>query len=235
MSVIERFVTVLVPVFRNEETLVELHRRVATELARCGFSYEILLIDDASDDRSAEVIRAIMKRDPAVRLLSQDRNSGQQQAVLRGMREARGELVAVLDADLQDPPEALGILLSHLDDSVDVVFAGRRGEYESKARLRASRVFKRWIARLTALPADAGMFLVMKARVAHDILESTPKPFYLPTATMAVTRRVLSIPVERSWRGEGTSQYSVLGRLRLGIAVAIGALRLRSRRRSSTS
>ena len=76
------------------------------------------------------------------------------------MRRARGPWTVVMDADLQDPPEAIPALLQAAGDDVDVVFAGRRGRYESRLRLLTSRLFKRTLAVATGLPADAGMFFV---------------------------------------------------------------------------
>ena len=225
-----RLLSVIVPVFRNEATLAELHRRIAAALEREAIAREIIFVDDGSDDRSAEAIRGIMSRDPGVRLLSLPKNGGQQQAVLAGMRAARGELVATLDADLQDPPEALPSLVARMDGSADAVFATRRGAYESAVRLRTSRFFKWLLGKLTSLPPGAGMFLVMTGETARAILDAPPQPFYLPSALMRVTRRVAAVPVERARRTAGTSQYTSLGRARLAIGALVGALRSHPRR-----
>jgi glycosyltransferase involved in cell wall biosynthesis len=222
--------SVIVPVFRNETTLAELHGRIVGAMDSARLSYEIVFVDDGSSDASVAVIHALMSRDPAVQLIAMERNAGQQQAVLQGLREFRGELVATLDADLQDPPEALATLIAQLSASVDVVFAGRRGDYESKGRLRASRLFKHLLAQLTGLPPDAGMYLVAKAHVVRETLRTSSPWFYLPAALVATTSKVVSVPVERAPRRDGESQYSGWGRARLALAATIAALAWRLRR-----
>lgn len=225
-------VSVIVPVFRNETTLVELHRRIAQALERAQVAREILFVDDGSDDRSADEIRALMRLDADVRLVQLPANGGQQQAVLAGMRVAQGDLVATIDADLQDPPEALGELVSLIgDDSVDAVFATRRGTYETAGRLWTSRAFKRVIRTLSGLPPNAGMYLVMKRETMNVILAAPPKLFYLPTAVMRVTHRVAALPVERATRAGGVSQYTSLGRAHLAFTALAGSLLWRFRRR----
>lgn len=226
-----RLVSVIVPVFRNETTVAELHRRIAQTLERAAVAGEIIFVDDASGDRSVEEIRALMNRHADVRLLALPANGGQQQAVLAGMRVANGELIATIDADLQDPPEALGALVSRMDDpSVDAVFATRGGAYESAARLRTSRAFKRVVRALSGLPSGAGMYLVMKRETMQAILDAPPTLFYLPTALMRVTRRVAAVPVERAARAGGVSQYTSSGRTRLALTALAGALWWRFRR-----
>ena len=227
-----RLMSVIVPVFRNETTLAELHRRIAQALESAAVAHEIIFVDDASDDRSLDEIRALMNRDSDVRLLELGTNGGQQQAVLAGMRVAQGDLIATMDADLQDPPEALGMLVSRMDDhSVDAVFATRRGAYESAGRLRTSRAFKRVVRTLTGLPPSSGMYLVMKRETMQAVFDAPPRLFYLPTALMRVTRRVAGVPVERASRAGGVSQYTFLGRTRLALTALAGALWWRFRRR----
>ena len=220
-------VSVVIPVFRNEPTLAELHRRIVAALG--GRPRELVFVDDASDDGSADGIRSLMAADPSIRLIALASNGGQQQAVLAGLREARGEHVVTLDADLQDPPEALALLLARLEDSADAAFATRAGTYETTGRLRTSRLFKRLLGWLTGLPAGAGMFLAMTADTKRAILAAPPSPFYLPTAIMSVTRRVDTVRVERASRGAGASQYTSAARVRLGVGAIAGVLRSRFR------
>lgn len=228
-------VSVVVPVFRNGATLAELHRRIVQALEDAGAAGEIIFVDDASGDESVEAIRALMRDDRDVRLIELRTNRGQQQAVLAGLRVAQGDLIATIDADLQDPPEALTALVSRVgDDAVDVVFATRRGAYEAAGRLRTSRLFKRAVRTISGLPPNAGMYLLMKRATMQAILDDPPKLFYLPTALMRVTRRVAAIPVERAARTSGTSQYTFFGRGYLALTALAGALWWRFRRRGRT-
>jgi len=100
-------VTAVVPVYRCGDCLDALHARLARALARAARSHEILFVDDASPDGSGAVLARIAAADPAVRVLVHPRNLGQHPAIATGAAAARGDLVAVLDGDLEDPPEAL--------------------------------------------------------------------------------------------------------------------------------
>ena len=150
-------VSVVVPVYGNAETVGPLQARLRAVLDRAALAHETVFVDDASPDGSLAALRALAERDPAVRVLALPRNRGQHRAVLAGLRLARGRHVAIMDADLQDPPEALPALLARARDGYDAVFAGRRGHYESRGRLLTSRVFKWLLHAATGLPADAGM------------------------------------------------------------------------------
>ena len=223
--------SIVIPVFRNRGTITVLHRRTTQALESCGITWEIIFVDDASDDCSADRIRGLMSGDAAVRLLSHRTNRGQQRAVLTGMRAARGDLLATLDADLQDPPEALPLLLRQIGGSVDAVFATRTGAYESAGRLRTSRLFKWLLRQVCGVPRNAGMFVMMTAATVRAILALRPSPFYLPTAVMAVTHRVAAVPVERALRLTGVSQYTMLSRTRVGLTALLSAVWWRVRRR----
>ena len=108
--------------------------------ARTGPS-EIIFVDDASPDDSALVLITLARTDPTVVVLSLPRNAGQHRAVLRGLALARGDVV-VMDADLQDAPEAIPSLLDKMDEGFAAVFAGRRGNFTPWPRHLTSRAFK---------------------------------------------------------------------------------------------
>ena len=134
------FVSIVIPVYKNAETLLELHAELKHHL--CGIGFEILFVDDASPDHSFMILQNLASRDPQVRLIRLVKNVGQNRAILRGFSACKGDRIVVMDADLQDPPSAVLELLSKLDRGWDVVFAGRRGKYESDFRLLTSKMFK---------------------------------------------------------------------------------------------
>ncbi len=109
----------------------------------------------------APCLSAWQQRDPRVRLLSHAANRGQHQAVMTGLAAAQGEWSVIMDADLQDPPEALPALLNKGRVGYGAVFAGRRGRYESAGRLLTSRLIKWTMRQLTGLPSDAGIFVAI--------------------------------------------------------------------------
>lgn len=224
----EPLVTVVSPVYRNEDTLAELHRRVTLAVARAGASLQLVLVSDASPDGSAARIEALAAGDPRVEPVLLARNVGQHRAVVEGLRRARGETVVVLDADLQDPPEAIPALLEELRaGDWGAVFAGRRGRYESPGRLATSRVFKRVLACAAGIPADAGMFVAMTRAVAERLAAlAEPRPFVV--AMIGCTGvRTTSIPVRRARGGDRISGYTGWTRLRTGLSALVHVSRWR--------
>ena len=156
---------------------------------------------------------------------------GQHAAALAGLARARGAWAVVLDGDLQDPPEAIPELLdAGRAAGVPVVFAGRRGRYESRARLLTSRVYKRTLALVAGVPADAGIFMALERSVVERLvaLDGRRRPS-LVAMVGCLRVPMISIPVERAARPSGRSSYGPLGRLRLGVRAIAWALDWRLR------
>lgn len=201
-------VSVVLPVYRNRPMLDELHRRLTAALAGGGLPYELIFVDDACPDGSGAVIEELAARDPRVRWRSLTRNVGQQRAAWLGLSAARGAWAVVMDADLQDPPEAIPALLSAATPGVDAVLAAWKGRYEGKGRLLTSRVFKILREKLTGYPRDAGMFLALRRPLVEEILRNdVPHPF-LPSLVGLSGRHFVTVRVERAPRSSGESAYS---------------------------
>lgn len=218
----EPLVTVVAPVYRNEATLAELHRRVVAALAAAGAALHLVLVSDASPDGSPAVIEALAAGDPRVEPVLLARNVGQHRAVVEGLRRARGEAVVVLDADLQDPPEAIPALLAELRrGGWGAVYAGRRGRYESLGRLATSRLFKRALALAAGIPTDAGMFVAMTRAVADRVAAfAEPHPFVVAMIGCAGAPTT-SIPVRRARADDRISGYTRWTRLRTGVSALV--------------
>jgi len=201
-------VSVVVPVFRNAPTLRELAGRIAASLE---VPFEIVFVDDASPDDSAEVLASLAS--DRVRVVTHARNQGQNAAVLTGFEHARGEVLVVLDADLQDPPEAIPELLrAKRESGAAVVFGARSGDYARRGRMFTSRIYKRALSLLTRVPHGAGLFVALDRGVAEELRALAPMPSVV--AALGVLRvKMIAIPVARAPRGE--SAYSGFDRLRL--------------------
>lgn len=207
-------ISIVAPVFRNSATLPGLVARIAGALH--GRRFEIVLVVDGCADslRAAEVLQS---QHTEIGVLSLERNRGQNAAVLAGLRRALGGCAVVMDADLQDPPEALPELLSRLGRDTAAVFGGRRGAYESRGRLWTSRLYKRVVLHWgCGLPADAGLFVAMDGRMRRRLLEMQPGP-HLVAMIGCAGLPVLSIPVTRARRPGGASSYNSYQRLRLAL------------------
>jgi len=124
-------ISVVAPVFNEEPILHELYRRVRDVLDGAGESWELILVNDGSYDRSLDIMRELHATDPRVKVVSFARNFGHQVAITAGMDYARGDAVVIIDADLQDPPEVILDLLARWREGYEVVYAvraERRGE-----------------------------------------------------------------------------------------------------------
>ena len=218
-------VSVVLPVYGNAAELRAVHASLVAALDRLELTREFVFVDDASPDDSADVLAALSAEDSAVVVVTLPENAGQHRAVLAGMRAARGDRIVVMDADGQDPPEALPRLLGRLDDGgVHAVFAGRRGAYESRARLLTSRLFKRTLALVAGVPKDAGMYMAMDRRMASAVLELPDPPPFVVALVGLTGLPTASVPVIRKRRASGRSAYTSWKRLRTGLA-AVGAVR----------
>lgn len=208
--------SIVVPVYRNADTLKELHRRLCDTLEAQGIDFEIIFVDDACPDDSLSVLKSLAPIDPRVAVLILKRNIGQHRADLVGLAYARGAWTVVMDADLQDPPEAIPQLLATGEEGFDAVFAGRRGRYESPSRLFSSYVFKRLLHVISGVPVDAGLFVAMNRSMRESLLAmGGPAPFIV--AMIGCTNLpVASVPVERAQRLSGSSAYNSWRRLKSG-------------------
>ena len=224
-------VSVVLPIYQNRATLEELHRRLSAALTAASFSYELVFVDDACPENSGEAIEVLAARDPRVRGLHLTRNVGQHRAAWLGLSTARGEWSIVMDADLQDPPEAIPALLAAAPSGVDAILAVRRGRYEGPVRLLSSRVFKFVRERLSGIPRDAGMFVALRRPLVQEILRhDVPRPF-LTTMVGISGRRFITVPVERARRPQGRSAYSSAERLTTAVRELAFGLRYRHRAR----
>jgi glycosyltransferase involved in cell wall biosynthesis len=222
-------VAVVVPVYGNAATLPELVRGWPTALAEHDWS--VRLVVDASPDDSAAVAGRLAAEDPRVVAQVLPRNLGQHGALAVGLAEDAGADVWVcLDADLQDPPEAVPVLLARYcapGPPVAAVFAGRRGAYESALRLRTGRLHRAVLARLTGLPPDAGAFLLLGPLARAEVLRLQAPS--LVAAVGAARLPTASVPVQRAERPSGRSAWT--GRARVVQSLRTLAWTVQARRR----
>ncbi len=220
-----REVSVVLPVYRNQATLEELHGRLVTTLEASGRPFEILFVNDACPDGSLDVLRALAGRDPRVRVVALEMRAGQHAALRTGLAHSRGHVVVTMDADPQDPPEAIPALLAALESGYGAVYAGRRGRYESRWRLASSWVFKHALSLVAGMPADAGAFIAMRRVVADRVVALPGRAPFITAAVAFAGRPVASVPVVRASRPDGQSSYTAGMRFRTAataLAQAIG-------------
>lgn len=205
-------VSVIVPVYRQVAALPELIRRTRAALGPALL--EILLVDDSPGLAELQAFAG------EARIVELAERAGQSAAIVAGLREARGAQLAVLDADLQDPPEALPALLAALRDA-DLAFGTRRqglGSRAFKAVLRAL---------FPSLPAGAGLFFAASARAREELLQRAAGSGYLLAALGSLGLRTAAVPVVRAPRA-APSGYAGLRRPLHGARMLASALRIRA-------
>ncbi len=202
----------VVPVCNEEEVLAELHQRLGAVADRLDGAAEFVLVDDASTDRSRELMLELRKADPRVKLLFLSRNFGHQLAISAGLDHAVGEAVIIIDADLQDPPEVALEMAERWREGWEVVHgvrSSRRGE--SRFKLWTANLFYRLLSRLspTDMPLDSGDFRLVDRRVA-DVVRGMREPDrYLRGLFAWAGYRQTTVEYERAERYAGETKMSV--------------------------
>jgi polyisoprenyl-phosphate glycosyltransferase len=213
--------SVAVPVYNEEQVLPELLRRLAAVLdAVPGGPHEVIFVDDGSADRSLALLEEAAARDPRIRVVSLSRNFGHQAAICAGLDHATGDLVVVMDADLQDIPEAIPQFLAKRAEGFDVVYARRVRRKEGPLLRLSYWLFYRLMAALSdvRVPLDAGDFSLM-TRPVVDAIRSTPeRQRYVRGLRAWVGFRQMGIEVERAARQAGETKYDATGLLGLALS-----------------
>ena len=209
--------SLVVPVFNEVETLPEFYQRATTALQGSCDTYEIVFVDDGSSDGSLDVLRRFAGVDAHVRVVSFSRNFGHQTAVTAGLNHSRGSAVAVIDSDLQDPPELIPQLLGRWREGYQVVYAVRRNRKENAFKRAGYALFYRLLQRLSYvnMPLDAGDFAIMD-RCVVDLLNAMPERNRFVRGIRAwVGFRQVGLEYDRAPRFAGESKYPFTKLLKL--------------------
>jgi glycosyltransferase involved in cell wall biosynthesis len=194
-------------------------------MKKLGESWELVIVDDGSKDRTAEILLQFAKKDKHIRPVIFARNFGHQIAVTAGMEYARGQAVILVDADLQDPPEVIPELIANWRDGYEVVYAVRRQRKgESFFKRATAAAFYRVINRITEvdIPLDTGDFRLMDRRVV-DVLNQMPEHHrFLRGMSAWVGFRQVGVPYDRSPRFAGQTHYPLKSMLRLALTAITG-------------
>jgi glycosyltransferase involved in cell wall biosynthesis len=215
--------SLIIPIYNEEETIPELYRRVSAVMDSLDDSVELILINDGSRDRSLNLMRELQERDARVCYISFARNFGHQAAVTAGLNFARGQVIVVLDADLQDPPELIPKMIESWQAGYHVVYAQRtKRKKESWFKRLTAYVFYRLLGQLADvdIPADTGDFCLMDRQVV-DLLNSMPeRNRYIRGLRAWIGFRQTAVKFERDPRFAGEVKYT----FKKSLALAINSL-----------
>ncbi len=218
--------SVVAPCFNEADGLVELHRRLAAACAQVSpDGYEIVLVDDGSNDATTQVFAELARRDPHFVGVRLSRNYGHQLALTAGLWVCRGERVLIIDADLQDPPELLGAMMALMDRGADVVYGqriARAGETWWK-RATAS-LFYRLLRGLSdvEIPLDSGDFRLMNRRTLAALLAMPEAHRFVRGMVSWIGFKQVALRYDRAGRFRGTTKYRWRKMLRLAADAITG-------------
>ena len=213
-----KLLSVVAPIYNEEQTVGELHRRIAVALAEVPF--ELVLVDDGSSDDTPRLLAELADTDPRVRVVTLSRNFGHQAALTAGLDHAHGDATVMIDGDLQDPPELIPQMLARWHEGFDVVYAVRQKRAgETRAKLATARWFYRLFGRVAQveLEPDAGDFRLLDRSALDAIGSMRERSRFLRGMTSWVGFEQTSVPYERDARHAGETKYPLRKMLRFSL------------------
>lgn len=206
------YISVVIPVHNEQETLEILYQRLTKAMDELEKSYEIILVNDGSTDRSSEILAQLHQRRPEqIRVIEFNGNFGQHMAIMAGFENVRGEIIISMDADLQNPPEEIGKLVSAMEAGHDVVNTYRLDRQDSAWRLWVSKWHNR--IRSWMIPKfkmrDEGCMLRAYRRSIVDLMASTQETStFIPVLALMYASSPTEVGVKHEERSAGETSYN---------------------------
>ena len=211
-------ISVIVPIFNEEEVIPELHRRMVAVLGNIGQPWELVCVNDGSRDASLSMLLSLREQDARVKIINFSRNFGHQIAITAGMDYALGDAIAIIDADLQDPPELIGEMFDKWREGYEVVYAVRaHRQGESRFKLWTASAFYRLLRRITdvEIPVNTGDFRLIDRQVLLTMRRLREKHRFMRGLSSWVGFRQIGIEYQRAERFAGDTKYPLSKMLRL--------------------
>jgi undecaprenyl-phosphate 4-deoxy-4-formamido-L-arabinose transferase len=219
------YLSIVIPVYNEQENLPALFLRLTTTLDKLGKPYEILFTNDGSRDNSLALLKDFYRQRPKeVRVIDFNGNFGQHMAIMAAFERARGEAVITLDADLQNPPEEIPKLVAAIEAGHDVVGSYRKDRHDSFFRRYASKVINGIRAKITRIRMrDQGCMLrAYRRHVIESITASQETSTFIPALAMSYAANPTEVEVEHAARAAGESKYSFYQLIRLNFDLMTG-------------
>jgi polyisoprenyl-phosphate glycosyltransferase len=210
--------SVVAPVYDEEELVEEFVARACAAVA--DYEFELVLVNDGSSDRTPELLDQIAEADPRVRVIHLSRNFGHQAALTAGLEHAVGDVVAMIDADLQDPPELIPDMIAQWSQGSDVVYAVRQQrEGETAFKLATASWFYKLFDKLAQvdLEPNSGDFRLLDRRALNALLAMTERSRFLRGMTVWVGFTQSSVSYQRDARHAGETKYTLRKMLRFSL------------------
>ena len=214
--------SVVVPIYNDEEVIDELMRRLSAVLESIAKEYEVVLVDDGSRDRSWSVMNEKRAQYKHLRIARLSRNFGQQNAIAAGLSLATKDLIVLMDSDLQDRPEDIPVLIDALlaDGEATMAIAQWEERKDSRMKIAVSRLFQRVSNRITDIHQmpRLGIFRVMRKSVVDELKRFPEKTATAVSLLYFIGHKYVAVPLKRDARFAGTSGYNLRKMLALTFA-----------------
>jgi glycosyltransferase involved in cell wall biosynthesis len=207
-----RSLSVVVPVYNEEDNLLPLHRQLSEVLGQMESDYEILVIDDGSTDHSFAVLTQLLREDPHLKVIRFRRNYGQTAAMAAGLAHARGQVIVTLDGDLQNDPQEIPRLLAKLAEGYDLVSGWRVNRQDPYlSRILPSRIANWLISSITGVKLhDYGCTLkALQYEIAKDLRLYGEMHRFIPALAADLGASIAELPVNHRPRKQGRSKYGL--------------------------
>jgi dolichol-phosphate mannosyltransferase len=217
-------ISVVVPAFNEEMNILPLYTRLHETLIQIDEAYEIIFIDDGSIDGTCDAVLKLRAKDKRVKLISFARNFGHEMANTAGFRRASGDVVVIIDADLQDPPEVILALYEKHKEGFDIVYAQRKTrKRESVLKKATSKFFYRVLKSLsdTDIPLDTGDFRLLSRRAVDALNTLDEKNRFFRGLTHWIGFSVAKVYFDRDERHAGETKYSYVKLMKLALDAII--------------
>ena len=215
--------SIVAPCYNEEGSVGEFVRRVKAVCEGLRCAYEIVLVNDGSRDRTLPVALGLASADPTVRVINLLRNFGHQAAATAGLDVAKGDIVVLIDADLQDPPEVIPEMIARWEEGADVAYGQRRTRQgESRLKIVSAGLFYRVLRRMTHsdIPADTGDFRLMDRRIVEVLRQMRERHRFIRGMVSWVGGTQVAVRYDRNARVAGETKYP----LRKMISFALDAI-----------
>jgi dolichol-phosphate mannosyltransferase len=212
--------SVVVPVYNEQEILPELYQRLIDAVGQLTPSYELIFVDDGSKDGTFIQLQELSKKNPLVRFIRFSRNFGHQIAVSAGLDHCRGKAIVIIDGDLQDPPELIPKLYEKYTEGYKVVYARRiKRKGESYFKKVTARLFYRLLKKITSvdIPLDTGDFRLVDREIVEYLKKMPEQNKFLRGQIAWLGFRQTFVEFERDSRKMGKTQYSLRKMIRLAL------------------
>ncbi len=204
-------ISIVVPLYCEASNIDYLFKRLETVLDRLGATYEIICIDDGSSDNTVQVLQDHRRRNPHIKIVALSRNFGKELALTAGIDYASGAAVVPIDADLQDPPELIEVLVAKWREGYDVVYAKRRSrEGETWLKRMTANSFYRVMERMSKvpIPRDTGDFRLLDRRVVEVIKQLPERTRFMKGLFAWVGYRQIEVMYDREPRYSGETKWN---------------------------